>query len=132
MMPEISREDMIEAMAKGMERFLVKSDAGRQFEGLIDLLRGVHLLKESLLTADQAAKVLGISRRTFDRQVVARQWRKEESLGASEPRYWLMDIIAVLERDHKPAALDPSKTRWVDFAGAEVVEGRVRRQRKAA
>ena len=48
------------------------------------------------------------------------------------PRYWLMDIIAVLERDHKPAALDPSKTRWVDFAGAEVIAGRVRRQRKAA
>ena len=114
----IDRATMLEGIARGFQNFLAQSHAGQHLGDLAETLAGLHLAKESLLTADQAARLLQISRRTFDRQVAEKKWRKEETLGYGEPRFWLKDILEVLDRGHKPAAADepPLSLHLVDLA----------------
>lgn len=137
---EIDQALAVEGIAVGFHRALKESGALERFGDLITLLEGLHVLKEGLLTADQACGLLQLSRRTFDRKVAEGWLRKEEGLGYSEPRFWLRDILEKLDGKHLRAVTDPAGQgteglRLVDLAGVSAVEGRgapKRRARKAA
>ena len=130
----VDRATMVEGIARGFQNFLAQSNAGQHLDHLVETLAGLHLAKESLLTADQAARLLQISRRTFDRQVAEKKWRKEEALGYGEPRFWLADILQILNAGHKPAEADapPVALTVVDLAGQNAVPRRRGRPRNNA
>ena len=129
----IDREAVIEGMARGLQRFLHESGAGTHLGELVETLGGLHLLKEGLLTADQACRLYQISRSTFDRLVTAKKLRKEEGLGYAEPRFWLLDVVELLQDHHRRAKGDPEAPgatllHVVDLPG----NPRRRRRQKAA
>ena len=131
------REAFIQGVARGVAQFLETSGAGRQFGDLIETLAGLHLVKEGVLDADQGARLLGISRRTFDRKVAENVLPKSETLGYAEPRWLVGDLVAALvagkvKPGHGDASADAGAGHLtvVDLGG-EHPGGRPRR-RKAA
>ena len=112
----IDRATMLEGIARGFQNFLAQSHAGQHLGDLAETLAGLHLAKESLLTADQAARLLQISsRRTFDRQVSEKKWRKEETLGYGEPRFWLQGYSGGARRaatNRPPPTSRRSRSTW--------------------
>lgn len=79
-----NRDAFIEGVGRGVKQFLAEIGADKNFAGVAS--KGV------LLTADEAAKFVKLTRRTFDENVAKGVFRKVETLGHSEPRYWSSEI----------------------------------------
>ena len=128
------KETLVKGIARGVRQYLRESGASKHFGELLETLSGLHLLKEGLLTADQACRLLQISRRTFDRQVAEGKWRKEESLGYSEPRFWFHEIVETLRDGPVPGVgdLPAIPLNVVDLAGATTTGRRRRKPKQAA
>ena len=129
----IDREAIIAGVARGLKDFLHESGAGAHLAEAVEMLGGLHLLKEGLLTADQVCRLYQISRRKFDRMVANTELRKEEALGKSEPRFFLFDVLALLQKHHVKAKADP-ETPGATLLNVLDMPGSAprRRQRKAA
>lgn len=135
----VRREDIIEAFARGAQRAIEAADVMNRFGDLLELLAGMQLLKEDTLTVPQAARLLGISQRTFERQMNEEGlWTKIEALGRSEPRVSFRQIAQVLKEagnktNLRRQASDLDTARLRDVASAAVIgEHKPRRRVKAA
>ena len=98
MKADIPEALMFGALAAGMKEALVESGLLAEFADVLKTIERVRLFKEGYLTADQAAAMLQISRRMFDREVQGKKFSKYTQLGTKEPRYSFVEIVTKMER----------------------------------
>lgn len=100
----IPRDLVLEAVAQAAMLVLKESGLMRDLSEAQAVLSEVKLLKEGLLTGEQAAAMLQISLRTFKRQVAAGLWPEIRLMGSQEYRYPLSGMLAAMARKYKHAA----------------------------
>ena len=114
---KISEDILFGACASGVKEALIESGLLTEFGDALATLHQVKLIKEGLLTAQQAADMLGVSLRTFKRQVKAEMWPEIRIMGHQEYRYPLADMVALMNlRKHRKAAREEEEIREVRAA----------------
>ncbi len=107
------RDDLLfGACASGVKEALIESGLLAEFGEALATLHKVKLMKEGLLTAQQAADMLGVCLRTFKRQVKAGMWPEIRIMGSQEYRYPFPDMVALMNlRKHRKAAKEEEEIR---------------------
>ena len=107
---EIPDEVLFGACASAVREALVESKLLEEFGEALKTLVQVRMLRDGLLTAKQASEFLGVSERTFKRQVAAGTWPEIRIMGNQEYRYPLGDMIALMNlRKNRKSATEEER-----------------------
>ena len=104
---DVSEEIIFGACASGIKEAMIESGLLTDFGEALKTLERVRLLKEGLLTGEQAAAMLQISLKTFKRQVAKKMWPEIRIMGSQEYRYPLADMLHLINlRKNRQSAVE--------------------------